>query len=187
MLTGRLPFEADTLPGLALAHLHEPPPSITIYNPAVPDQLARIILKVMSKEPAGRYRTAGQLAAILRSYKEQSQQETGPITAAGLAAAVGVSAVDDLPIALTPEVPAENRERLPVSERQTAVMDRPVVRSTRPRADAEMVVAPVPPEPAGEIESEKPTWPIILLGLIDILLLLGLIPLWFAVFLRWTQ
>ena len=67
------------------------------------------------------------------------------------------------------------------------MMDRPVVRSTRQRADAEMVVAPVPPEPAGEIESEKPTWPIILLGLIDILLLLGLIPLWFAVFLRWTQ
>ena len=104
----------------------------------------------MSKEPAGRYRTAGQLAAILRSYKEQSQQETGPITAAGLAAAVGVSAVDDLPIALTPEVPAENRDRSPVSERQTAVMDRPVVRSTRQRAEAEMVVEPVPPEPAGE-------------------------------------
>src|SRR5690606_35025040 len=68
MLTGTLPFEAETLPALALKHLHEPPPMITALNPAVPTQLEKIIDKVLSKEPAGRYRTAGQLERILRSY-----------------------------------------------------------------------------------------------------------------------
>lgn len=196
MLTGRLPFEADTLPGLALAHLNEPPPPVTTYNPAVPEQLERIILKVMSKEPAGRYRTAGQMAAILRSYKEHSQEATGPVSVAGTAAAVaGAAAVGEavsaaVPVALTPEAMtpemfAETRGTPPVSERQTAVMDRPAARSTRPREA--VVVEPVLPEPAGLDEEEKASWPIILLGLVDIILLLGLIPLWLAVFLRWTQ
>jgi eukaryotic-like serine/threonine-protein kinase len=79
MLTGRVPFDAETLPALALKHMQEPPPPVSEFNPMVPVQLEQIVNKVLSKEPASRYRTAGQLERILRSYRDSAGQDTGPI------------------------------------------------------------------------------------------------------------
>jgi serine/threonine-protein kinase len=69
MLSNRLPFQADSQTALALKHLQEPPPLVTIYNPTVPKQLEQIINKLLAKEPSGRYRTAGQLGRILSTYR----------------------------------------------------------------------------------------------------------------------
>ncbi len=80
MLTGRLPFIGADQQELALAHIKEPPPRVTEFNPSVPAQLEQIILKVMSKEPASRYRTADQLGRILISYQKQGHQTTGDIS-----------------------------------------------------------------------------------------------------------
>lgn len=176
MLSGRLPFEADTLPGLALAHLHEPPPLITDYNPAVPDQLARIINKVLSKEPAGRYRTAGQLEAILRTYRDSSEQQTGAV--------VPVPApVSAMPPAPRPEEPdpsdaTPTRQSPPLSEWSTEVYQRSVAPPRPPAAASPVVEAPRP--------GEETDWVVIMLGFIAILFLLGLIPLWVLVFQAWT-
>ncbi len=79
MLTGRLPFQAESHTAYALKHLHETPPLVTTINPSVPPQLEQIIAKVLAKEPAGRYRTAGQLSRILSTYRQSSQEETGPV------------------------------------------------------------------------------------------------------------
>lgn len=76
MLTGRLPFQADSPAALALKHLTEEPPPITDLNPQVPLPVARIIHKVLSKEPAARYRTADQLGSILQNYRVESEQAT---------------------------------------------------------------------------------------------------------------
>lgn len=81
MLSGRLPFEADSHTALALKHLREEPPHIIELNPLVPQQLDRILSKILSKEPAGRYRTAGQLGRIFTSYQQSSMAQTG-VTAA---------------------------------------------------------------------------------------------------------
>lgn len=77
LLTGELPFIGGTYEELAMAHFQQPPPSIQGYNPALPLELDRIINKVLSKEPAGRYRTADQLGRILQKYRDQGQQPTG--------------------------------------------------------------------------------------------------------------
>ncbi len=77
MLTGRLPFEAAD-PGL-LAELHQvaPPPSPRLLNPEVPQPIEKILLKVLSKEPSARYRTADQLGQVLRTFsREQDPPET---------------------------------------------------------------------------------------------------------------
>jgi len=76
MLTGRLPFQADSPAALALKHLTEEPPPITDLNPQVPLPVAQIIHKVLSKEPAARYRTADQLGSILQNYRAESEQAT---------------------------------------------------------------------------------------------------------------
>ena len=97
LLTGRLPFSAETHTALALKHMHEPPPRASEFNPLVPPQLDQILQKVMSKEPAARYRTADQFGRILGAYRESSLQATA---AMGAAFAGPVSILD-----LAPEPP----------------------------------------------------------------------------------
>ena len=76
MLTGRLPYIGANQQELALAHIRERIPSVTEYNPAVPDSLAKIIQKVMSKDPNARYSNADQLGNVLKSYRDRSRQGT---------------------------------------------------------------------------------------------------------------
>jgi eukaryotic-like serine/threonine-protein kinase len=68
MLTGRLPLNAYTATELARMHRDEPPIPIRKINPALPAALERILLKVMSKEPAARYRTADQFGQVLSTF-----------------------------------------------------------------------------------------------------------------------
>ena len=61
MVTGRVPFDADTPVSVALKHMQEKPiPPITI-NPVIPQSLNDIILKAMEKDPDMRYRTATEM------------------------------------------------------------------------------------------------------------------------------
>lgn len=79
MLTGRLPFVADSPTALALKHIREEAPSVTDLNPEVPIQVAKIIGKVLSKEPSARYRTAEQFGRILEKFQEASLQATSAL------------------------------------------------------------------------------------------------------------
>jgi serine/threonine protein kinase len=72
MLTGRLPFEATDAGALAELHLNAPPPQPRSLNPDIPAPLETIVLKVLSKEPAARYRTADQLGRVLMTYASQA-------------------------------------------------------------------------------------------------------------------
>lgn len=74
MLTGRLPYTGASQQELAMAHLRDRVPLATEFNPSVPENLSKIIYKVMSKEPSARYRLADQLGHILRSYQDSSRQ-----------------------------------------------------------------------------------------------------------------
>jgi serine/threonine-protein kinase len=79
MLTGQLPFEASESTELARLHrVQEPIPPRRI-NPSIPQALEEITLKVLSKEPSARYRTADQLGRVLLSFGSINQEKTGPI------------------------------------------------------------------------------------------------------------
>ena len=65
MLTGQLPFKSDNPAELARLHREVSPIPPRRLNPAIPPALEQIIMKVLSKEPAGRYRTADQLGRVL--------------------------------------------------------------------------------------------------------------------------
>lgn len=79
MLTGRLPFEAKEATELARMHREEIPLPPRRLNAAIPESLEEITLKVLSKEPAARYRTADQLGRVLLSFGQLNQDKTGPI------------------------------------------------------------------------------------------------------------
>ncbi|HSB91316.1 MAG TPA: protein kinase [Anaerolineales bacterium] len=68
MVTGRLPFEAENAEHLAELHVTADPLPPRRVNPGIPAPLEQIILKVLSKEPSARYRTADQLARVLTTF-----------------------------------------------------------------------------------------------------------------------
>ena len=72
MLTGQLPFSASSPEELARLHREVPPPSPSRLNPNIPYQLEQILLKVLSKEPSARYRTADQLGRVLVTFSQVS-------------------------------------------------------------------------------------------------------------------
>jgi serine/threonine-protein kinase len=80
MLTGRLPFVGADQQELAMAHIRESPPNASDFNPNIPAHLDRILQKVLSKEPASRYRTADQLGRILITYRRQGQVATDHVS-----------------------------------------------------------------------------------------------------------
>ena len=58
MLTGALPFSADSPATLVYHQLNEDPSSPSILNPAVPRALDRLVLRLLDKVPENRYGTA---------------------------------------------------------------------------------------------------------------------------------
>jgi serine/threonine-protein kinase len=87
MLTGKLPFQAESSSELARLHREREPIPPSHHNPSIPPPVDRILLKVLSKEPAARYRTADQLGRVLTKFAKSTElaseaQETLAITAA---------------------------------------------------------------------------------------------------------
>lgn len=68
MLTGRTVFVAADETGLALQHLRQEPVPLQARAPQAPEALAMIVHRALAKEPAARYRNAGQMAHILHSH-----------------------------------------------------------------------------------------------------------------------
>jgi serine/threonine protein kinase len=75
MLTGRTPFQADNYTALAHAHIYEPVPPPTLFNPRISLPVQAVILRSLAKDPAQRYRRATDLAKAL----EHAATESRPV------------------------------------------------------------------------------------------------------------
>lgn len=64
MLTGRLPFSGDSVPGLLFAIVHSPP--LEMPAEVAPD-LQRIVYRALAKDPAERYQSASEMIAELKA------------------------------------------------------------------------------------------------------------------------
>jgi len=65
LLTGRVPFEADSAVAVALKQVSEVPRRPSELNPAVPRALDAVVLKALAKDPANRFRSADEFDAAL--------------------------------------------------------------------------------------------------------------------------
>ena len=61
MLTGDVPFHADTAVQIALKHMHDDIPSVRAFNPNIPQSVENIILRATAKEPEQRYGSADSM------------------------------------------------------------------------------------------------------------------------------
>ena len=70
MLTGRKPFQAETSYSVLNAQLNEAPTPPVLVNPAVPQALNNIVMRAMVKAPEGRFQTAEEFRAALKTLRE---------------------------------------------------------------------------------------------------------------------
>jgi tetratricopeptide (TPR) repeat protein/tRNA A-37 threonylcarbamoyl transferase component Bud32 len=66
MVTGRLPFTAETPMGVIIKHIYELPLAPRALNPAIPEALETVMLKGLAKPIEQRYHSAGELARALQ-------------------------------------------------------------------------------------------------------------------------
>jgi hypothetical protein len=67
MLSGELPFTADTPLAVLLKHMNDDPPSILLRTPDMPAAVDNVLKKVLAKEPAKRYPSG---AALVQAFTE---------------------------------------------------------------------------------------------------------------------
>ena len=84
MLTGRLPFTGDTLGDITQQICQKAPPAIARFNYDLPQELERITMKCLQKDPDRRYQSAADLTVDLRNLTAalaQQQVESIPVEA----------------------------------------------------------------------------------------------------------
>ncbi len=161
LLSGTPPFTAGSADELARLHISGRPIPIREYLPDIPSALEEIIMKVLSKEPASRYRTADQLGRVLKTF---GTQQDAPL-----------SVNQPAPVPIPPQIST----RLPARERLST--PRPEPATSRHQASQPT------PQPDVEIASAFEDIDFAFWGLLFVALaaVLGLFPFWFWVYLAW--
>lgn len=154
MLTGSVPFDADSSLGVAMKIMNEDPEPVEQRNPRVPTVLAGIVGRAMARRPEDRYPDAGALAVALDNFASWSEQVTGGL-----------------------RVPDTGAAAFGAAERRSAVAPGPVA----VRSPAEAAAAAGGPAAHGGPMLDSTG---LILALIALLALAGLIPLWLAVLAR---
>jgi eukaryotic-like serine/threonine-protein kinase len=62
LMTGRPPFSADGVGDIIAMHLRESAPAPSELRPGIPSEIDQLVLRCLAKDPAQRFRTAGDLA-----------------------------------------------------------------------------------------------------------------------------
>ena len=157
MLTGRVPFQADSAVTIALKQVSEAPVPPSEHNPRVTPELESVVLRALAKEPRERFADADEFIAALDAAASRIPSPRAIAAAEAAAAALPAAAAVGAGAVAAPPPPAMP----PPSDPPTGVYP---VRET---------IVPPPPPPRAPIEpAGRKRWPWILLGG---LALLGLI------------
>ncbi len=79
VLTGRRPFEAESVTQMLLRVCSVDPVPPRTWNPEIPSQIENLILKAMRKDPALRYAVAGEMADDLQGWLDGRTIEAAPL------------------------------------------------------------------------------------------------------------
>jgi eukaryotic-like serine/threonine-protein kinase len=120
MVTGQLPFQADSNYAMMAAHLQEVPKPPIVLRPGIPQALNQIIVMALAKDPGQRFQSADAFRGALKSVQAQdggTQPAVDPRSYVPSSAANAGGAT-----ALFQETPA--------SQSPTTVVDTPVYQHT---------------------------------------------------------
>jgi len=77
MLTGRVPFQAESTPALLHKLVYEPPPPLRAARPDLPAEMEQALNRALAKEARDRYGSCGEFVTAL----ERASQALRPVTA----------------------------------------------------------------------------------------------------------
>jgi tetratricopeptide (TPR) repeat protein len=80
MLTGRHPFVGENSVAVLDGIIHKDPPSVARYNERVPDELLRIVRKMLEKDRDLRYQSVHEVWSDLKRLREPSAGETPEVS-----------------------------------------------------------------------------------------------------------
>jgi len=150
MLTGDLPFDADTAVGVAMRHIHEPPSAPSSVNSDIPDQADEIVLRALAKDPTKRFPSAGAFAHAMTDWRDYPLA-AGP----GNASREGNAGASAAPRPETVPLPTPIRPKEATSNGRVTVLRPPVARSAQPAVTADrpqrLAPAAAPAESGDEI------------------------------------
>ncbi len=92
MLTGRVPFDAESAVSIALKHVSEAPPPMSVLNPDVPAELEQVVMWALNKNPVDRPANADQFITALEQARAAIQSGEPGQRTASMAAMAGVAA-----------------------------------------------------------------------------------------------
>ncbi len=78
LLTGTKPFEAEHFAAQARAHVEDTPPTATMRDPSLPAGVDPVLARGMDKDPAARWRSAGEMVSELEHAMGSSRPPTEP-------------------------------------------------------------------------------------------------------------
>ena len=145
LLSGRLPYEAQTLTELALKQQREAPPLLDAVNPDVTPAVAAVIDRALALEPEDRYDSADDLRAALENGErgvETATSATRVVAPATAATALATSAEPG------PHTPVQQRQPIspPQPRNQAAIAPpapAPAARGARRRGRGARWVLPL--------------------------------------------
>jgi serine/threonine protein kinase len=71
MLTGQVPYDAETPMAVVIKHITAPLPSPREMNPDIPELVERVVLKALAKDPADRYQSVGQMVEAFAESRDR--------------------------------------------------------------------------------------------------------------------
>ncbi|MBI5929270.1 MAG: protein kinase [Chloroflexi bacterium] len=89
MVTGTVPYDADTPFAIVMKHINDPLPSPRRFNANLPNAVELVVLKALSKDPEDRYPTAGELGKAVQQAREDLKSEAPTADSRKLSTAVG--------------------------------------------------------------------------------------------------
>jgi ligand-binding sensor domain-containing protein len=119
MVTGRVPFEADTPLAVILKHLNEPLPLPSSLKPDLPPSVERVLLKALAKQPDDRFATTAAFVAAWQAARPDYLAAAPPAAprAPAEAATLAPTAASDFKPAPPAPVPAAPAARAPARSR----------------------------------------------------------------------
>ncbi len=128
MVTGRLPFEAESSISLALKHISEEPTPPRQYVPTLPPAIESVMLRALAKEPSARFATAQEMVDALRIAWDVSASSVAR-AAAQLASAPAMPPAAPVsqpaPQAMMAAPPVPERSAQPAIVAQLPIVDTP--------------------------------------------------------------
>ena len=167
MLTGHVPFDADSVMSLMWQHFHEPPPPIIDRRPDCPPEVAQAIERMLAKKAPDRWPTLEEAVEAIGTppLNDPVRQQMKALARGGSIADAAQRATPISPVprhAMTPEPPLGKPVTPPPSPVITSAPTTPIpppAAPTTPIPATAAVPEPPPVLPATPVEPILPSTP----------------------------